>query len=244
MKAALLLTATVLLLLCTANAQEVTTHPHTFTEAITEFWDEDIKPTLSNSLDRRGKTILASGVATSILAFQYDDQIMRRYQTEANRPLSNQDADFLGWIGNGSFGIGIALGQLYFDTSNGIQHSKAIALTAASHITIAVIAQRQRPNGQNSLSFPSGHASSAFATATSLAYSYGYKAGLPAYLAASLISFARVNQNIHYLSDTVAGAAIGIFWGSASANNTKRAPYQWMPFYNGGSTGLQVSMEF
>lgn len=209
-----------------------------------DFWQEDLKPTLANSLDRGGQTVLASGLVATMLAFQYDNQIVRYNDDVSKRWMDNPSADFWGWIGNGSFGIAIALTQMYFDSSNGIQHAKAISLTAASHITLALITHRERPYKQDHLSFPSGHASSAFATATSLAYSYGYKVGIPALAVASIISFSRVNQNIHHLSDTMAGATLGVFWAHASARNTKRTPYHWMPFYDGQRTGIQMTMEF
>ena len=44
---------------------------------------------------------------------------------------------------------------------------------------------RERPNGQDQKSFPSGHASNAFALAAVVERHYGWKAGLPAYAVAS-----------------------------------------------------------
>src|SRR2546426_3523107 len=44
---------------------------------------------------------------------------------------------------------------------------------------------RTRPDGSDSFSFPSGHTSSTFASATVLQQYYGWKAGIPAYAVAS-----------------------------------------------------------
>ena len=42
---------------------------------------------------------------------------------------------------------------------------------------------------------------------------FGWKAGLPAYLAASYIGVSRLQENRHYLSDVIFGAAVGIVSG-------------------------------
>jgi membrane-associated phospholipid phosphatase len=70
--------------------------------------------------------------------------------------------------------------------------------------------QRQRPDFSNSQSFPSGHSSSAFATAGVLHRHYGWKAGVPAYAFSSYVALARMSWNRHHASDVVMGAGLGI----------------------------------
>ena len=65
----------------------------------------------------------------------------------------------------------------------------------------------ERPDG-GSRSFPSGHTAGAFAGASYLHYRYGWKWGLPAYAAASIVGYSRVDADKHYWYDVVAGAAI------------------------------------
>ena len=72
---------------------------------------------------------------------------------------------------------------------------------------------RERPNGENDRSFPSGHSSNAFALATVAERHYGWKVGVPAYALASAIAVSRVQRDKHYLSDVVAGAALGYIVG-------------------------------
>ena len=72
---------------------------------------------------------------------------------------------------------------------------------------------RERPDGSNSQSFPSGHASNAFALATVVEHHYGWKVGVPAYALASCIGLTRIEQNRHYLSDVLAGATLGVIVG-------------------------------
>jgi membrane-associated phospholipid phosphatase len=72
---------------------------------------------------------------------------------------------------------------------------------------------RQRPNGQDNSSFPSGHASNAFALAAVAESHYGWKAGVAAYGVASLVAVSRLKQNAHYLSDVLGGATLGYIVG-------------------------------
>lgn len=66
-------------------------------------------------------------------------------------------------------------------------------------------------------SFPSGHATTAFAVATVLAMGYHDKiwVGITSYTLAGLTALSRVHDGKHWGSDVVAGAALGCFIGAA-----------------------------
>ena len=69
----------------------------------------------------------------------------------------------------------------------------------------------------DSPSFPSGHTAAAFSLATSLSITYPkWYVIAPSAVWACGVGFARMNQGVHYPSDVVAGAAIGV--GCAFAN--------------------------
>jgi len=72
---------------------------------------------------------------------------------------------------------------------------------------------RERPNGENDRSFPSGHTSNAFTLATVLERHYGWKAGVPAYAVAATMGYSRIVRDKHWLSDVVAGATLGYIVG-------------------------------
>lgn len=62
----------------------------------------------------------------------------------------------------------------------------------------------------SSPSFPSGHTSSAFATATSLSLAFPkWYVIVPSYAWASSVGYSRMHFGVHYPSDVLAGAVIG-----------------------------------
>jgi membrane-associated phospholipid phosphatase len=81
----------------------------------------------------------------------------------------------------------------------------------AQKYPLEIFPYRKNINGQ---SFPSGHTSLAFASAASLSIQYKkWYVTVPAYLWATSVAYSRVYLGVHYPSDVLAGAAVGI--GSA-----------------------------
>ena len=78
---------------------------------------------------------------------------------------------------------------------------------------LKVATQRERPDGSDHYSFPSGHTSNAFAWATGGAHYSGPKLGSPSFAFAALIGVGRMEKNAHYLTDVVAGATLGVIVG-------------------------------
>lgn len=93
--------------------------------------------------------------------------------------------------------------------SSSYDASQAILITTAYTFGLKFATRRERPDGSNRRSFPSGHASVAFSWATVFQQHYGPKVGVPAFAVASLIATSRLAHRSHYLSDIVAGAALG-----------------------------------
>lgn len=73
-------------------------------------------------------------------------------------------------------------------------------------------------------SFPSGHTTVAFAAATVFAMEYKDHPLVPiiSYSAATLIGLSRITENKHWITDVVAGAALGFFTGRQVVNNYHR----------------------
>jgi membrane-associated phospholipid phosphatase len=91
--------------------------------------------------------------------------------------------------------------------------AQAMIVNGAYTSILKYSVQRTRPDSSNNLSFPSGHASTAFSLATVANHHYGWKVGVPAYVLASGIGFSRIEKDKHYLSDVLAGATIGLIVG-------------------------------
>jgi membrane-associated phospholipid phosphatase len=87
---------------------------------------------------------------------------------------------------------------------------------------------RTRPDGE-ARSFPSGHASAAFATASVLHRHLGRKAAIPAYAVAVYTSASRLQANSHYASDVIVGAALGIAIGRTATLDVGNARLQVAP---------------
>jgi membrane-associated phospholipid phosphatase len=67
-----------------------------------------------------------------------------------------------------------------------------------------------RKSAAGSPSFPSGHTSSAFSTATSLSLEYPkWYIILPSFAWASTVGYSRMDLGVHYPSDVIAGALVG-----------------------------------
>lgn len=76
-------------------------------------------------------------------------------------------------------------------------------------------------HAESGLSFPSGHAAMAFATATCL--SAALPRGAPAFFGVALaVAAERVLENAHYLSDVVAGAGVGVLGGYVAIRLVRR----------------------
>ncbi len=103
-------------------------------------------------------------------------------------------------------------------------YKSAIAITFANGLSygLKVAIKRDRPfvthpnditqkTHVGPLSFPSGHTTAAFATATALTLSTKkWQFAVPAYAYAGLVGYSRMRLGVHYPSDVLGGMIIGI----------------------------------
>jgi membrane-associated phospholipid phosphatase len=109
------------------------------------------------------------------------------------------------------------------------------SVIASKAITPALkaLTDRERPN-HDGQSFPSNHATNAFALASAISAHYPRVRWL-AYGIATGVGAARIANDAHWTSDVVAGAAIGTFVGHtvAKTNQRERATWTVAPVRNG-----------
>ena len=115
--------------------------------------------------------------------------------------------------------------------------AQIIAQAATQAVKFSI--RRTRPDG-TALSFPSGHTSSSFATATVLHENFGWKVGAPAFTLATLIATSRVKDQRHYVSDVITGAAVGILAGRAVTVGRGSARFALSPMAAPGGIGISV----
>lgn len=100
------------------------------------------------------------------------------------------------------------MGAAFLATGLVTQSTKRIVDRKRPFETYSFIITRDDESG--GLSFPSGHTSSAFCTATNVSLRYRkWYVIVPAYLFAGSVGWARMYQGVHYPSDVLAGALTG-----------------------------------
>lgn len=180
--------------------------------------EDHVLPTLNRATDQTATYLWAGGLASLLLVRPLDSQLKKDWGQHTVLPAeqSNIGDRYISF----GFNIAFALSQLWWDQENGISHVRGLIYTTGITHALKVTTQRRRPDDSDPFSFPSGHTSAAFSTATSLTYAYGWKAAFPAYGLAILSGLSRIADDKHWASDVVAGAFLGIIWGRASFYNT------------------------
>jgi membrane-associated phospholipid phosphatase len=197
-------------------------------------------PSIENAL------ILGAGGALSFALHGEDAEITRRF---AASPTVEEVLEPGEALGGGVVQFGTAIGM--YALGRGI-HSQRLALVGADLVRsqilntgltqgIKLAVGRERPDG-GGYSFPSGHTSSSFATATVLQRHFGWRAGIPAYGLAAFVGGSRLQQNRHYLSDVIFGAAVGIVSGRTTTIGRGKAPFSITPFAVRRGGGVSVTL--
>lgn len=100
--------------------------------------------------------------------------------------------------------------------------------------------RRGRPDGTQ-FSFPSGHTSVTFASATVLQKHFGWKVGAPAFAVASYVAASRIQEKRHFLSDVAFGATLGIIAGRTVTVGRGEARFAVTPMAAAGGAGVSFS---
>jgi hypothetical protein len=99
--------------------------------------------------------------------------------------------------------------------------------------------RRQRPNGSNFRSFPSGHAAVTFAAATVIERHLGWRKAALGYAVASYVAASRLHDNVHFLSDVAFGAAVGSIAGRTVTEHGREV-WTLAPAFVPGGTAIVV----
>ena len=206
------------------------------------------------------------GVATAGCML-VDDEIKNRVQP--NRLPSIDNLSSIAQYGGNGFVLvpGLALWYAGGELLNNTRMRRSAVVAFESFVYSGILANvvkyslhRHRPdysdrstlyNGpslstdDNFHSFVSGHASTAFSIASVFATEYQDVAWVPivAYSLATLVALSRINDNRHWTSDVLAGAAIGWAVGTTlSKLNSSESSITISPVFSGSSLGICVAV--
>lgn len=216
-RAALLL----LLLLSTTGAAA---NARTATDYATDVKDYVLSPLHWDDQDWHWAGVAALSVAGAYaLDNKVRDHVLSSGVAPGQDPHSTRDAVPIALLTVGTFAVG-ALGHDPALRSTGVDMGEAIVLSTASAYVFKTLAGRERPNdtssrgrfGHGGDGFPSGHTAAAFAAAQVFVdrlprEQWGWR--VLAYGLAGGTAYLRLHSNVHWLSDTVAGAALGMATG-------------------------------
>ena len=123
----------------------------------------------------------------------------------------------------GSFAFQVGVGAATWGVGKAAGHPKAADvggdLIRAQLVSQAFVqalkytVQRERPDGSDNVSFPSGHSASAFALGAVLHRHFGWKGAVPGYAFGTYVAMSRLAADKHYLSDVIMGAGFGLAAG-------------------------------
>jgi membrane-associated phospholipid phosphatase len=129
--------------------------------------------------------------------------------------------------------------------------AQAFIVTGAYTMALKHTIGRERPDGSNTLSFPSGHTSTTVALAKVASHHYGPKVGIPAYAVAGLVGLSRIESKAHHLSDVIAGATLGYLSAKTVVQKNGDLPGRGRRIVlapatgpQGTGVGLAVSLQF
>jgi len=124
----------------------------------------------------------------------------------------------------------------------------AYSLSAMYTVAIKGVTDTSRPTTEfqdGRYGFPSYHASSTFSFAAVIDEYYGWEVGVPAYVTAGIVSWTRIDQREHDLSDVFFGAVLGVVIGkSVSAAHLQAHPdFRVGPYVDPETKATGVSIE-
>ncbi len=213
-------------------------------EARADFYAEEVRPLWQRTFDSTASALWLTGLAGVAVIEPQDDFI--RGQWRDHQKISKSNADVGDFLGSGIPGAAIAIGQLYWDTPHGVDHARTLIYSTLWTSSLKAIFSRPRPGGsQNRQSFPSGHSSAAFASATVLSLAYGWKTAVIAYPLATFVAFSRLADDVHWGSDVYAGAVLGMICARAAHFESLQSnETSFYPWYDKGVSGLGLAYRF
>ncbi len=209
-----------------------------FVRILPNFW-HDLKQIPS----MRSLEIGAVGTAVTFALAPTDDKAAdaaRNSEPSSYTKIGNALGD--GWVQGGAAVATYIIGRSIDDpetTHIGSDLVRAQILNGILTGVIKLAVDRTRPDG-GSHAFPSGHSSATFATAAVAASHFGWKVGVPAYAFSGFVGWCRVRDLQHWVTDTAAGATLGIIVGTTVTAGHRDREWQIVPAKTAGGFAVYV----
>jgi len=128
------------------------------------------------------------------------------------------------------------------DEEGRYQFYKSFFTNLGVTFTLKYTINKPRPDDNSGYSFPSGHTSTTFQSATFINRRYGWKYGIPAFIGAGFVGWSRIESNQHDWIDVTAGAALGILCGYYFTQPLEDVLIS--PMVDDGLYGLKITMSW
>ncbi len=210
------------------------------------FYESQITPGFERVKNHDTLNLLGAGVIAIATARTQDEEMRDAWRD--NQRMSPEIANLGDKFGVYAISAFIAGGQYLFDRDNSYHHMRSLVAVTVIGGAMKFTFNRERPNRLDRFSLPSGHTYSAFATASSLQHTYGWKVGAIVYPIAAVVGLSRITDDYHWLSDVTAGAVLGTLIGHITyypiaIESELARGLMIVPVLEEGGGRLQVSME-
>ena len=182
--------------------------------------------------------ILAIGGAAAAAVHPADDDINEKLQESEGLEKAFKPGKYLGSTG---VQLGASVGTYLIGryakpggsrtnkwSHIGFDLLRAQVVSSTLMFGIKQSVRRDWPTGE-CCSFPSGHATVTFATASVLERHFGYRASWPMWIIAGYVAASRLIDNRHFASDVVFGAALGVASGWTVVGRHGRDTFALVP---------------
>ena len=175
---------------------------------------------VAQQVQRPDRLIPEAALLTAVpFAFIYDTDVHNHYENYTVDSNTQNTADALQLI---LPAIPLTIGTVDWARGDGGRNMEVVAESLGGVVVLqqalAHTVGRERPNGKDNLSFPSGHTSWAFAATTLIVRDLHdpsdtsfHAVDALVYVPAMFAAWERVAANEHWTSDVVCGALLGVF---------------------------------
>jgi len=206
---------------------------------------------LNSPLCTDAKYIFLAGSALTAGVYFSNKDINRQVRDQALKKkrlgVGARIGEIIGWgYLNGAYILGTFIAGGEKNKKRSEFMLEATGYTVLSTVLLKESIKEQRPDGSNEFdSFPSGHASAAFAFASVVTANHSMLWGGLAHLTAAFIGYSRIEKDRHYLHDVIFGATLGMSYGWGIYLNHKKynKPYWFAVAPTNNLDGMQIAFK-